>query len=48
MRPKHLVATALAIAAATAGCAQNPFVGKWKMDASKSRITGAIDRMSAD
>jgi hypothetical protein len=47
MLSKRLAVAAFVLALSSALYADNPFVGKWKIDKSKSRIAGSIDSVAA-
>lgn len=47
MLMKYLLPLVIALALSCAAQAQNPFVGKWKIDKEKSHITGTTDSVEA-
>jgi hypothetical protein len=47
MRLKRAAVAALALTLASSVYADNPFIGKWKIDEAKSHLTGATDSIAA-
>lgn len=47
MRPRRFAVALITLALSSVVFAQNPFVGKWKIDPSKSQIAGSRDSVTA-